>query len=79
MRVVGDELGNTPVVARESYASPVVVDAYLAGRTLEDFRRATARPRQLSADERAPVRMLRAASRWRRTHEGPAAPALRAK
>ena len=63
MRAVGDELGNTPAVARNSYVSPVVVDAYLAGRTLEDFRTATARPRQLSADERALVRMLRAASR----------------
>ena len=38
MRAVGEELGNTPTVARESYVSPRVIDAYLAGRTLEEFR-----------------------------------------
>lgn len=63
MRRVGEELGNTAVVARESYVSPVVVDAYRSGRTLGDFRRErTARPRRLSADERALVRLLRSGS-----------------
>lgn len=38
MRRVGEELGNTAAVARASYVSPVVVDHYLAGRTLRDFR-----------------------------------------
>jgi DNA topoisomerase I len=38
MRIVGDRLGNTPAVARASYVSPAVVDQYLEGRTIEDFR-----------------------------------------
>jgi DNA topoisomerase I len=65
MRVVGDELGNTPAVARDSYVSPTVIDAYLDGRTLEDFRDVNGRPprRNLTADERALVRLLRAADR----------------
>ena len=40
MRHVGEELGNTAAVARASYVSPVVVEQYLAGRTLADFRSA---------------------------------------
>ena len=38
MRKVGEELGNTPAVARASYVSPTVVEHYLAGRTIEQFR-----------------------------------------
>ena len=38
MRTVGEKLGNTPTVARTSYVSPAVVEQYLDGRTLEDFR-----------------------------------------
>ena len=38
MRHVGSELGNTAAVARASYVSPVVVEHYLAGRTIADFR-----------------------------------------
>jgi DNA topoisomerase-1 len=61
MRTVGTELGNTPAVARDSYVSPVVVSAYQAGRTIEDYRTANgARPRNLTADERALVRLLKA-------------------
>jgi DNA topoisomerase-1 len=65
MRSVGDELGNTATVARESYVSPVVVDAYLDGRTLEDFRIDGRGPRRrgLSVDEGALVRLLRASSK----------------
>ena len=65
MRAVGKELGNTPTVALESYVSPVVVDAFHAGRTLEDFRGADGRgPRRLlTMDERALVRLLRSESR----------------
>jgi DNA topoisomerase-1 len=60
MRKVGQELGNTPAVARASYVSPAVVDHYLGGRTIEDFRpRNGSRPRSLRADEAALVRMLR--------------------
>jgi DNA topoisomerase I len=38
MRRVGKELGNTPAVARSSYVSPAVIDQYLDGRTIDDFR-----------------------------------------
>jgi len=38
MRVVAERLGNTPTVCRQSYVAPAVVDAYLEGRTLADFR-----------------------------------------
>jgi DNA topoisomerase I len=38
MRTVGEKLGNTAAVARSSYVSPAVIDQYLDGRTIEDFR-----------------------------------------
>jgi hypothetical protein len=38
MRAVGEKLGNTSAVARSSYVSPGVVEQYLEGRTLDDFR-----------------------------------------
>jgi DNA topoisomerase-1 len=38
MRTVGERLGNTPAVARSSYVGPAVIDQYLDGRTIEDFR-----------------------------------------
>src|SRR5919108_285991 len=38
MRRVGGRLGNTPAVTRASYVSPAVVEQYLDGRTIEDFR-----------------------------------------
>src|SRR5437764_1127141 len=38
MRRVGQQLGNTPAVCRASYVSPAVIDQYLDGRTIEDFR-----------------------------------------
>ena len=59
MRHVGEELGNTAAVARASYVSPVVVDHYLAGRTLDDFRSANgAAPRHLTMAEHALVELL---------------------
>jgi DNA topoisomerase-1 len=63
MRKVGEELGNTAAVARTSYVSPVVVDHYLAGRTLADFRSSNGRPARLSQSERALLRLLRAPAR----------------
>lgn len=64
MRTVATELGNTPAVARASYVSPSVVDAYLGGRTLEEFRSPNGSvPRRLSADERALVALLRSTRR----------------
>ena len=61
MRHVGEELGNTAAVARDSYVSPVVVDQYLAGRTL-DYRSPGAVPRHLTAAEHALMDLLEAAS-----------------
>jgi len=58
MRRVGDELGNTAAVARASYVSPVVVDEYLAGRTLDDYRSSKAAPKHLTAAEYALIGML---------------------
>jgi DNA topoisomerase I len=59
MRRVGDELGNTPAVARASYVSPVVVDHYLAGTTLADFRSENGSgSKHLSASERALLELL---------------------
>lgn len=67
MRGVGERLGNTPAVARASYVSPAVVEQYLDGRTIEDFR-----PRHLrivgahdvglNAEEQALLTLLRS---WR--------------
>jgi DNA topoisomerase-1 len=64
MRHVGSQLGNTAAVARASYVSPAVVEQYLEGRTLQDFR-----PRELrvvgahdaglDAEERALLSLLR--------------------
>jgi DNA topoisomerase I len=67
MRSVGGKLGNTAAVARSSYVSPAVVEQYLDGRTIDDFR-----PRhlrvvgatniELEPEERALVSLLRS---WR--------------
>ncbi len=63
MRHVGEELGNTATVARASYVSPVVVDQYLAGRTLADYRSSNgADPRNMTTAEHALMEMLEAAS-----------------
>jgi DNA topoisomerase-1 len=64
MRRVGDQLGNTAAVARASYVSPAVVEQYLDGRTLEDFRPrhlrvVGARDTVLDAEERALLSLLR--------------------
>jgi DNA topoisomerase-1 len=67
MRAVGEKLGNTPAVARSSYVSPAVVEQYLDGRTLDDFRPrhlrvVGARDTQLDREEQALVSLLRS---WR--------------
>ncbi len=67
MRRVGERLGNTPAVARSSYVSPAVVEQYLEGRTIEDFRPrhlrvVGARDVDLDAEERATLSLLRS---WR--------------
>jgi DNA topoisomerase-1 len=64
MRRVAEQLGNTPAVTRSSYVSPAVVDQYLAGRTIEDFRPrhlriVTARDIGLDREEQATLSLLR--------------------
>jgi DNA topoisomerase I len=67
MERVALKLGNTPAVCRVSYVSPAVVDQYLEGRTLEDFRPRHlrvigARETSLDAEEQALLSLLRS---WR--------------
>jgi DNA topoisomerase-1 len=67
MRAVGEKLGNTPAVARSSYVSPAVVEQYLDGRTIEDFRPrhlrvVGARDTGLDREEQALLSLLRS---WR--------------
>jgi DNA topoisomerase-1 len=64
MRRVGEELGNTPAVARASYVSPAVIDQYLDGRTIDDFRPrhlrvVGARDVALDVEEQALLSLLR--------------------
>jgi DNA topoisomerase-1 len=67
MRRVADRLGNTPAVTRGSYVSPAVVEQYLDGRTIEDFRPrhlriVAARDIGLDLEEQALLSLLRS---WR--------------
>jgi DNA topoisomerase I len=67
MRTVGERLGNTAAVARSSYVSPAVVEQYLDGRTIDDFRPSHlrvvgARDIDLDPEERALLSLLRS---WR--------------
>jgi len=67
MRRVAEQLGNTPAVTRESYVSPAVIEQYLEGRTIDDFRPrhlrvVKARDVALSQEEQAMLSLLRS---WR--------------
>ena len=67
MRRVAEQLGNTPAVTRSSYVSPAVVEQYLDGRTIDDFRArhlrvVKARDPVLSPEEQAMLSLLRS---WR--------------
>ncbi|HET7567057.1 MAG TPA: hypothetical protein VFJ91_03640 [Gaiellaceae bacterium] len=67
MRNVAEKLGNTPAVARSSYVSPAVVEQYLDGRTIADFRPrhlrvVGARDVSLDREEQATLSLLRS---WR--------------
>jgi DNA topoisomerase-1 len=66
MRRVAERLGNTPAVCRSSYVSPAVIDQYLDGRTIDDFRPphlrvVSARDIELDLEERALLSLLRSA------------------
>jgi DNA topoisomerase I len=71
MRQVGEELGNTATVARESYVSPAVVEQWRAGRTIGPaFRRprravVLARAGGLLPAEKALLKLLRDSQRTR--------------
>jgi DNA topoisomerase I len=67
MRRVAERLGNTPAVARTSYVSPAVIEQYLDGRTIDDFRPrhlrvVRARDTGLQREEQALLSLLRS---WR--------------
>jgi DNA topoisomerase-1 len=67
MLQVGQRLGNTPAVARSSYVSPAVIEQYLYGRTIDDFRPrhlrvVSARDVGLDTEEQATLSLLRS---WR--------------
>jgi DNA topoisomerase I len=75
MRTVGEQLGNTPAVARSSYVSPAVIDQYLVGTTIEDFRPRNlrmvgARDLGLDPEEQSLLSLLRS---WRIKHSRAAA------
>jgi DNA topoisomerase-1 len=66
-RSVADTLGNTPAVCRASYISPPVIEQYLDGRTIADFRPrhlrvVSARDTGLDPEEQALLSLLRS---WR--------------
>jgi DNA topoisomerase-1 len=66
-RAVAEKLGNTPAVCRASYISPPVIEQYLDGRTIADFRPrhlrvVSARDTGLDLEEQALVSLLRS---WR--------------
>jgi DNA topoisomerase-1 len=66
-RSVAEKLGNTPAVCRASYISPLVIEQYLDGRTLDDFRPrhlrvVSARDTGLEPEEQALLSLLRS---WR--------------
>jgi DNA topoisomerase-1 len=66
-RSVAERLGNTPAVCRASYISPSVIDQYLDGRTIADFRPrhlrvVSARDTGLDPEEQALLSLLRS---WR--------------
>lgn len=62
---VAEHLGNTPTVCRGSYIHPAVLDSYLKGRTLEEFRpralrRITRSQPDYDVEELALLKLLRA-------------------
>ena len=66
-RLVAEKLGNTPAVCRASYISPPVIEQYMDGRTIADFRPrhlrvVSARDTGLDLEEQALLSLLRS---WR--------------
>ena len=74
-RSVAEKLGNTPAVCRASYISPPVIEQYMEGRTIDDFRPrhlrvVSARDVDLQPEERALLGLLRS---WENRHARKAA------
>jgi DNA topoisomerase-1 len=70
MRRVAKQLGNTPAVCRASYVSPAVIEQYLDGRTIDDFRPrhlrvVKARDLDLSPEEQCVLSLLRSSRNGR--------------
>jgi DNA topoisomerase I len=64
VRAVAEHLGNTPAVCRSSYIHPAVIEAYLRGRSIEEFsprrrRRVTRRQPDYTPEEAALLGLLR--------------------
>jgi DNA topoisomerase-1 len=64
---VAERLGNTPAVCRASYIHPLVIESYLKGTTLEEFRprkerRIGREQPEYHPEERALLKMLKAQS-----------------
>jgi len=65
VRAVAEHLGNTPTVCRDCYIHPAVIEAYLRGRSIEEFRPRRARrierqQPEYSVEELALLKLLRA-------------------
>ena len=62
VKVVAEDLGNTPAVTRSSYICPVIFDRYLEGKVLDDYEPRTVRQEAelegLTRSEAALKRML---------------------
>ncbi|HZI20035.1 MAG TPA: hypothetical protein VEY09_15730 [Pyrinomonadaceae bacterium] len=64
VRAVAEHLGNTPAVCRSSYVHPAVVEAYLRGRSIEEFsprrrRRVTRSQPDYTPEEAALLKLLK--------------------
>ena len=65
VRAVAEHLGNTPTVCRNCYIHPAVIEAYMLGKTIEEFRprrarRIERRQPEYSVEELALLKLLRA-------------------
>lgn len=64
---VAQELGNTCAVCRKHYIHPAVLEAFIAGRLLQDGEPCPQTPRELKTSERTLARFLKQLTRRRRT------------
>jgi DNA topoisomerase-1 len=72
LKRVAEHLGNTPTICRSSYVHPLVIESYLRGTTLEEFRprrerRIGQQQPEYHPEERALLKMLKAQSNGAQT------------